>query len=208
MFVLYAEKNQLIVREKEPITSGSVNVYPVQFEFSDDWDGLAKTAVFQAGCAEKTVALTGGACTIPAEVLCAAGYFLVAGVCGRRGDTVVLLTVWVSLGLIQEGAMSGGGVPEPSPLPEDWRDALNGKGDTLGYTESGDLGLYPGEKLLSSVSVEAGSGGGTTDHRRLTHRDAAEQHPVQAISGLAEELERIPKPVEALTNTELEALLK
>ena len=43
MFLLYAEKNQLAVREKEPITSGSVNVYPVQFEFSEDWDGLDRT---------------------------------------------------------------------------------------------------------------------------------------------------------------------
>ena len=28
MFVLDADKTQLTVREKEPVTSGSVNVYP------------------------------------------------------------------------------------------------------------------------------------------------------------------------------------
>ena len=49
MFLLYAEKNQLAVREKEPITSGSVNVYPVQFLFSEDLYGPVMPAVFQGG---------------------------------------------------------------------------------------------------------------------------------------------------------------
>ena len=52
------------------------------------------------------------------------------------------------------------------------------------------------------------SGGGGGDHRQLTGREAAEQHPVGAISGLAEALSRIPEPAEALTNLELEELLK
>jgi len=167
MFVLYADKNQLAVREKEPVTSGSVNVYPVRFEFSSDWDGLEKTAVFQAGCKEIAVSLTGGACTVPAEVLSEPGYFLMAGVCGRQGESTVLPTVWANLGLISEGAVTGE-APEPAPPPE----------------------------------------GGTTDHRQLSHRDAAEQHPIASISGLEKELNRIPEPVEALTNTELEEMLK
>ena len=85
MFVLYAEKNTLSVREKEPVTSGSVNVYPVQFEFSEDWDRLEKTVIFQARCAEKAVSPTGGVCTVPANVLSEPGYYLMAGVCGRQG---------------------------------------------------------------------------------------------------------------------------
>lgn len=35
-------------------------------------------------------------------------------------------------------------------------------------------------------------GEGTTDHRALTHRDALNQHPISAITGLEEEVERIP----------------
>ena len=85
MFVLYAEKNTLSVRETEPVTSGSVNVYPVQFEFSEDWDRLEKTVIFQARCAEKAVSPTGGVCTVPANVLSEPGYYLMAGVCGRQG---------------------------------------------------------------------------------------------------------------------------
>ena len=84
---------------------------------------------------------------------------------------------------------------------------LGNKGDGLGYTEDGDLGLYAGERLLSAVPVEGG-GGGTSDHRRLTHRDAEAQHPIESIDGLTAELRKIPAPVEALTNLELEELLK
>ena len=62
--------------------------------------------------------------------------------------------------------------------------ALAGKGDGLGYTEEGELGLYSGETLLSAVPVAGG--GGTSDHRVLSHRDAEDQHPIEAISGLEE----------------------
>lgn len=95
------------------------------------------------------------------------------------------------------------------PTPELWEQQLAGKGDSLGYTYNGELGLYSGDKLLSSVHIESGGAeGGTTDHRRLSNRDAAEQHPITSISGLEKELNRIPEPVEALTNTELEEMLK
>lgn len=209
MFVLYAEKNQLTVREKEPVTSGSVNVYPVRFEFSGDWDGLSKAAIFQAGCKEKAVAMTGGACTVPPEVLRESGHYLSVGVCGKSGETVVLPTVWANLGLILDGAVLDGDVPTPDPPPDGWQEALDSKGDRLAYTETGELGLYSGDRELSSVPLKGGSGeGGTTDHRQLTNRDAADQHPIISISGLEKELNRIPEPVEAITNAELEEMLK
>lgn len=64
-------------------------------------------------------------------------------------------TVWANLGWIVEGAVPGG-----NPLPEDWQEALDSKGDTLAYTEEGELGLYSGDKLLSSVPIEGGGGEG------------------------------------------------
>lgn len=161
MFVLDADKNQLTVREKEPVTSGSVNVYPVRFEFSPDWDGLDRTAIFQAGCREQAVSLVGGACTIPSEVLSEPGYYLMVGLCGKQGESTVLPTVWANLGLILEGAVTGDAPepPEPTPPPEGWQEALNSKGDNLAYTDTGELGLYSGDKLLSSVPVAGGEGG-------------------------------------------------
>lgn len=205
MFVLYANKNQLTVREKEPVTSGSVNIYPVRFEFSADWDGLEKTAVFQAGCKTWSVLLEDrGVCTIPWEALEHPGCQLFAGVYGQRGDNLILPTIWAGLGMILSGA-SPGEEAQP-PTPELWEQELAKKGDRLAYTETGELGLYAGETALSSVPVAGG--GGTADHRKLTGRDAAEQHPIDSISGLKAELDRIPAPAEALTNTELEEMLK
>ena len=83
MFILYAEKTRLSVQKSEPVTSGSVNVYPVQFTFSDDWDGLERTALFQAEEEFESVLLDeSGACTIPQEVLLKHGVHLMAEVCG------------------------------------------------------------------------------------------------------------------------------
>lgn len=59
MFILNANKNQLTVRQREPVTSGSVNVYTARFEFSPDWQGLTRKAVFKAGSESRTVLLDG-----------------------------------------------------------------------------------------------------------------------------------------------------
>ncbi len=59
------------------------------------------------------------------------------------------------------------------------------------------FGGYPEEKP-----------GGMADHRRLVHREDPDQHPMGAITGLTDAIGKIPPPVAALTNLELEALLK
>jgi len=158
MFRLFAEKNKLALLEREPVTSGSVNVYGAQFEFSEDWTGLDRTAVFEAAGVSREVRLyPGGACVVPWEVLRVPGVRLRAGVYGKQGGEVVLPTVWADLGVILEGVPAG---ESPPPSPDVWEQALAGKGDALGYTEDGELGLYSGEKLLSSVVVSGGGEGG------------------------------------------------
>lgn len=156
MFELYAEKNQLCVREREAVTSGSVNVYPVRFSFSEDWENLTKTAVFRAG--EKTVSVAlgdSGECSVPWEVLETPLLRLEAGVYGTQGGEIVLPTVWADLGFILTGAAPGDEARPPTP--ELWRQELARKGDRLDYTEDGKLGLWSEEKLLSAVP--AGGGG-------------------------------------------------
>lgn len=145
MFVLYADKTQLAVREKEPVTSGSVNVYRAQFEFSDDWDGLTRTAVFQAGSVSRSVLLDeSGTCTVPWEVLKTPRISLAAGVCGEKDGDVVLPTVWAWLGLIMEGAAPGEDAQPPTP--DLWeqelakkQDKLHGQADQLvGFDDQGN----------------------------------------------------------------------
>ena len=116
MFELYAKKNVLTVRQREPVTSGSVNVCQARFEFSEDWEGLTKTAVFEAGGASRSVLLDGsGLCTIPWEVLAAPKRELRAGVYGARGGDMVLPTAWANLGVILEGAAPAGELYPPTP---------------------------------------------------------------------------------------------
>lgn len=59
-----------------------------------------------------------------------------------------------------------------------------------------------------NVTVRTGGPGGTTDHRALSYRDADDQHPIKAITGLADKLNTIPPAAERITNTEIEEMLK
>lgn len=43
-------------------------------------------------------------------------------------------------------------------------------------------------RRIAALEEGGGGGGGTTDHRALTNRDAADQHPMSAITGLADAL--------------------
>lgn len=120
MFVLDADKNQLAVREKEPVTSGSVNVYRVRFRFSPDWDGLTRTAVFMSGCSPWHVPLdAAGECDVPWEALAEPGCYLMAGVYGKRGEDLILPTVWANLGLVLEGVILGQRAKPPPVSPPD-----------------------------------------------------------------------------------------
>ena len=158
MFILYADKNKLTVRQKEAVTSGSVNVCPVRFEFSEEWDGLTRTAVFRADGEPVSVPLdVSGECGVPWEVLERPLARLTAGVYGTAGGEVVLPTVWADLGMILTGAAPG--KEARPPAPDLWEQELERKGDKLDYTPEGGLGLYAGEKLLSSVPVPSGGGG-------------------------------------------------
>lgn len=116
MFDLYANKNQLTVRQREPVTSGSVHVCLVSFQFSKEWDNLTRTAVFRAGTESRAALLDEtGQCAVPWEVLQASGVRLYAGVYGAKGNDVVLPTVWAGAphaGAVGAGAWRKGGRAE------------------------------------------------------------------------------------------------
>ncbi len=156
MFILTANKTQLTVCQREPLTSGSVNVYIAQFKFSPDWDGLTRTAMFQTDGEPVSVLLNdSGQCSIPWEVLTSHGRKLTAGVFGTRNGDVVLPTIWASLGTIQEGAAPGEDARPPTP--DLWEQALSGKGDKL-HINGLNLSLMSGDRPLSTVQITGGSG--------------------------------------------------
>lgn len=166
MFNLYADKNKLILQQKGPVTSGSVNVYTARFGFSREWAGLERIAVFRCGDKAVSVLLDeSGECLVPWEVLTTGGQRLEAGVYGTRGGETVLPTAWADLGMVLTGvSVPEGGAP---PRPEIWEEVLAKKGDRLGYTESGGLGLYAGGELLSSVPGAGAETAGDEDVEQM-----------------------------------------
>lgn len=147
MFILFANKNMLILRKREPMTSRSVNAYEARFEFSEDWEGLERTAVFKAGSESRSILLDStGECVIPWEVLTTPGVALRAGVYGTRGGEIVLPTVWENLGIIQEGAAPGKEAQPPTPgVYEQIVDlATEAKETARSVREDADAGKFDG----------------------------------------------------------------
>lgn len=59
------------------------------------------------------------------------------------------------------------------------------------------------------VEMSSGGGGGTTDHRKLKHREDSDQHPISAITDLSNTLSRKMDEgeVDAMSNQDIENLL-
>lgn len=209
MFIIYANKNGLDVRQREPMTSGSVKVYKAHFEFDSYWDGFDRVAVFSAGDVRIDVALDEtGTCFIPWEVLSTPNLEVIVGVYGVNDDRV-LPTVWGSMGTIERGVILGGeGIPEPTPdIYAQLMESLKNKADTLRLFSpkmrmAQRLQLLSGETVLSEVELGSMGGGGTMDHNSLENRDAADQHPIYAITGLQTKLDQKPDGM-ALTGLRL-----
>lgn len=161
---MFANKNRLVVQQREPVTSGSVNAYEAQFEFSPDWDGLTRMAVFQAGSESKPVLLDEtNRCAVPWEVLAQPNVHLLAGVFGTRGLEVVLPTDWADLGVILKGTSAGGG-NQPSALVTfgQLMAGLAGKQDKL-TGRPGQVVGFDGDGCAEAQDPdEPGSSGGFT----------------------------------------------
>ena len=163
MIVLCADKSYLTVLQRETLASGGVNVYEVRFQFSEDWDGLQKTAVFAAGEETYSVLLAEDACIIPWEALQTGGVWLKAGVYGTREGQVVLPTIWANVGQIFCGA-SPGETTQP-PTPTVYEQIL----DRIGNLD--ELETVAKENLVAAINEiyhSGGSGGGNVSSPDIT----------------------------------------
>ena len=106
--------NSAEIVEAEFYTSGMVGA-KIAFQFSEEWNGLIKTAVFKTDGVQKDVLNVTDVCTIPHECFENAGERLVVGIYGTNGNDVVIPTVYANLGRIKQGAdPSGDESTEPS----------------------------------------------------------------------------------------------
>lgn len=140
----------------EVLTAGMAKAVGVRFAFSEDWDGLTKTAVFSNGRATVDVLPAkwdGDAVDIPPEVLAVAGRYARVGVYGTNASGVVLPTVWVSLGKVQPAAEPSGD-PAAEPTLPVWAQLQAQIGDL------NDLKTYNKGTLVSAINEARLSGGG------------------------------------------------
>ena len=139
----------------ELLTAGMAKAVTVEFVFSDDWDGLTKTAVFSNGKTTVDVLAAnwdGDTVPVPHEVLAVPGRHARVGVYGADESGVVLPTVWVSLGKVQPGADPSGDASADPSMPV-WAQLQNQIGDL------DDLQTYNKGNLVDAINEARSSGG-------------------------------------------------
>ena len=139
----------------ELLTAGMAKAVTVEFVFSDDWDGLTKTAVFSNGKTTVDVLAAnwdGDTVPVPHEVLAVPGRHARVGVYGADESGVVLPTVWVSLGKVQPSADPSGDASADPSLPV-WAQLQKQIGDL------DDLQTYNKGNLVDAINEARSSGG-------------------------------------------------
>lgn len=115
MIVVTVRNRNAVAIPLSPVTSGAVGI-PVEFRFSDDWNGLNKTAVFKGSETAKDVLLTENTAVVPWEVIEDPYGLLEIGVFGSDAESVVIPTVWAEVGRIEPGTeLSESDPADPTP---------------------------------------------------------------------------------------------
>ncbi len=146
MFWFYVGPRKLEIKKTDLLVSDSLNVYPCQFQFSQDWNSLIKHAVFKAGDKAIEVLLDAtNSCNIPWEVLLKHKLDLLVGCYGTKGEELILNTTWTNVGQIYEGTKDKGTTGE-NPTPDVTTQILS----KIGNLE--DLSTENKNDLVSSVN--------------------------------------------------------
>lgn len=146
--------NQRLYLEPPETAEGTREYLRAEFSFSEEWDGLTKTAFFR-GANGNTYSqlLENDACTVPAEVLTAPGRVWVS-VSGTLGETVITTDI-KSFSL--PATLSGGTPSDPEPTV--WKQILDKVNETQQIAQSvrddADAGKFAAtaEMVEQAVSV-------------------------------------------------------
>lgn len=128
---LVANDQLLQVTVNPTISSGEQNTVEVHVDFSDDWDGFSKSAVFFTSLNKNAIyeiVMTDGKCIVPAEVmekLCT----LFIGIRGVNSNNNEVKTTSLVKYKISEGTPSGTGIPV-EPTPDVYQQLLTAYGKT------------------------------------------------------------------------------
>lgn len=139
------------------LTAGMSNAEIVHFVFSEEWDGLAKTAVFTDGVITVDVLQAqwnGDEVAVPPDVTTTAGRRVRVGVYGTDGNGVALPTIWTELGTVHAGADPSGDSSTKPVLPV-WAQLQKQIGDL------DDLKTHNKGNLVDAINEARSSGGGS-----------------------------------------------
>ena len=116
MFVVNVDKVITSVQQTEEMTSGSKNIFVVNFNFSKEWSYLNRTAVFRANDTTINVLLDDdNRCMIPWEVMIEPNVDVWVGCFGVKDNVVVMPTTWANIGELLVGVTTGLDMGEPTP---------------------------------------------------------------------------------------------
>lgn len=115
MIIVTALRTHAAATKTEELVAGRVGM-EAAFHFSPEWDGLGKTAVFEAGAVAKDVFIGDDPCIVPHECMIE-GAELRVGIYGMNYDgSIVIPTVYAHIGTVKKGAdPSGDESYPPSP---------------------------------------------------------------------------------------------
>lgn len=152
-----------IVRKQDTLTSGMVGA-TVVFRFDEDWNSLAKTAVFRAGKVTKDAIVVDSMSEIPHEVLATHGYALEIGVYGTADNgAVVIPTIWAKTNPIKLGADPSGdesldpSLPVWAQIQEQLNDAITSKDEVQQATEELKQAIADAKEDLDAIVAGGGS---------------------------------------------------
>lgn len=165
MTKLNVDGNKIRVWNLDTFTSGQVGA-TVEFQFDSDWDGLSKTAVFEAheprcrgdhnviSASVLDINWDGNVCRIPAKVLETPGYDLSIGVYGLNADGVLIIpTIYAKCGRIARGAKTDGVAGDTEPTLPIWGQLQSAIGNL------NDLNTANKQTLVDAINEAAQSGG-------------------------------------------------
>lgn len=154
---LVADDQSLEVAQNPVITSGEENTVVLHVDFSSDWNGFGKTAVFFTERNKTTLyekVMTSGECIVPSEVMVNEGTFLV-GVRGVNSSNKQVKTTSLVKYKISQGTPA---VVEFGPTPDVYEQLLgaygllNSKVDNLATLPEGST---TGDAELIDIRVKA-----------------------------------------------------
>lgn len=145
--------NQRLYLEPPETAEGTREYLKAEFSFSEEWDGMTKTAFFRGAGNTYSQLLKDDACTVPAEALAASGRVGVS-VSGTLGETVITTDI---KSFSVPATLSGGTPSDPEPTV--WQQILDKVDETRQIAQSvrddADAGRFAAspEMVEQAVSV-------------------------------------------------------